>query len=171
MRIKANCLLGFLLFSYLLAGCSLKPLPSPAINKESSLSTDTWSSAFRSVEEKLLFLAKYMEMPSEVQDAEYHIVYHDNSGGMIPGPSDWDIRVALVIEPDNIYLWTDGMKKLVPGQIDVNDIWDELKTESITWQDNELVEYWKRPDFPVYLVVFPESGILLKMMSTRHQPT
>jgi hypothetical protein len=132
--------------------------------------TDTWSSSFDSFEEKIKFLSEYIVIPSEVKDAEYHIVYHDNSGGMVPGPSDWDIRVALKILPEYIPLWREGMKKLIPRQID-NSIWDGLATANITWQDTEMVEYWKRPDFPIYLVVYPDSGVLLKMMTTRHQPT
>ena len=104
-------------------------------------------------------------MFSEVLDAEYHIVFYDNSGGMIPGPSDWDIRVALHIALEDIPLWTEGMQRLAPGQIDVG-LWKELKSERFTWQESELVEYWKRPNSKVVLVVFPESGIVLKMATT-----
>jgi len=108
-------------------------------------------------------------MLSEVKDAEYHIIYCDNSGGLVPGPSDWDIRVALKVDPEDILLWTDGMKKLIPGQIDI-DLWDELKTERLTWEEREWAEYWKRPGANTYLVVYPETGIILKIASTMHKP-
>ncbi|MDR0221385.1 MAG: hypothetical protein LBI54_08295, partial [Lachnospiraceae bacterium] len=65
---------------------------------QKNLTTDTWSNSFASKEEKRSFLAEYLVAPSEILDAEYHIVYHDNSTGRVPGPSDWDIRAALVIK-------------------------------------------------------------------------
>ena len=156
---------GLIIFMGLLIGCSLLLLPSPTNRGESDRTTDTWSSSFESAEESLMFLSEYLTMFSEVLDAEYHIVFHDNSGGLVPGPSDWDIRAALKVTPEDIPLWTEGMKKLVPGQIDV-DLWNELKSERFTWQADELVEYWRRPDSRVVIVVYPESGIILKMTTT-----
>jgi len=146
-------------------GCSLLTSDSLFFREEIDRTTDTWSSSFDSIEERLVFLGEYLFMFSEVLDAEYHIVFYDNSGGMIPGPSDWDIRVALHIALEDIPLWTEGMQRLAPGQIDVG-LWKELKSERFTWQESELVEYWKRPNSKVVLVVFPESGIVLKMATT-----
>ena len=159
-----------------LAGCSIRALPSPNTSPSSNprgeddRTTDTWSSSFDNKDDKLDFLVKYLNLYSDVEDAEYHIVYHDNSGGLIPGPSDWDIRVALKVAAEDIPLWTEGMKKLIPGQIST-DLWDDLKSERFTWNEGELVEYWKRPDSNTWLVVYPETGILLKISSTMYMPT
>ena len=152
-----------------LAGCSLNTPYSSSVRGEDDRTTDTWSYSFVEREEKLDFLSKYITIFSEIQGAEYHIVYHDNSGGLIPGPSDWDIRVALKVAPEDIAKWTDGMKKLVRDQIDL-DLWDELKTEQFTWGIPEWIEYWKRPEANVYLVVYPESGLILKIASTTYKP-
>lgn len=62
-----------------------------------SLTTDSRSTSFEDKEEKLAFLQKYFDMPSEVVDAEYHIVYQDNSQGAVPGLSEWEIRAALQV--------------------------------------------------------------------------
>ena len=183
-----------LLLVSLLAGCSLnsEKLPEPREEPEQTESTgntrgteptasappiaepdrttNTWSSSFRSREEKLAFLCGYMTMPSEVIDAEYHIVYHDNSGGLIPGPSDWDIRVVLKVAPEDTYRWTDGMKRLVPDQIDI-DLWDGLGTEWFTWNGMRGEEdCWKNPDSNEYLVVYPWSSVILKIASTTYMP-
>jgi hypothetical protein len=134
---------------------------------EPDRTTDTWSSSFDNKEEKLNFLGEYITLFSEVLDAEYHIVYHDNSNGLVIGPSDWDIRVVLKVALEDIELWTDGMKKLSPKQIDA-ELWNDLKSERFTWRKSESAEYWKCPDSNIYLVVYPESGILLKIVSTMY---
>ena len=162
-------LFALLILMLFLTSCSPIASPSSTAHEEHDRTTDTWSTSFESIEEKLVFLGDYITIFSEVQDAEYHIIYHDNSGGLIPGPSDWDIRVALKVAQEDIPLWTNGMKKLIPNQIDIN-LWGELKTERFTWGEPELVEYWKRPDSSAYLVVFPETGILLKIASTMYKP-
>lgn len=69
------------------------------------LSTDTRSEAFATAEERLAFLKRYLNFQSVPRDAQYHIVYFDNSQGRIPGPSDWDIRVVLRLEPGDVSLW------------------------------------------------------------------
>lgn len=113
----------------------------------------------------MAFLNKYLIMPSEVLDAEYYIFYQDNSTGMVPGPSDWDIRVALKVKEADIPLWIEGMEEILPEQISEN-MWEDLKTESFTWERHETVKYYKRPESRSYLIVYPDQGIILKMMST-----
>ena len=135
-------------------------------------STDTWSSSFDDQAEKLAFLSEYLIAPSEILDAEYHIVYHDNSGGLIPGPSDWDIRAVIKVTPEDIPLWTAGMNKLVPRQID-NTMWNDLQSQRFSWEERGYALYYKRPDARTYLVVYPYDGIIMKRISTMYisQPT
>ena len=125
---------------------------------------NTWSFDFESMDEKLSFLAEYLIAPSEVLDAEYHVVYHDNSGGLIPGPSDWDIRVALKIKPHDINLWTEGFDEISSSEIDLA-WWDGLATGNISWQTDSAV-YYRRSEHFVYLVVFPNQSVILKAIST-----
>ena len=165
LKIKKLSGCTLILLILLLTGCSSNATPSFTTRGEPDLTTDTWSSTFDNKEDKLDFLEKYITLFSEVQDTEYHIIYHDNSGGMIPGPSDWDIRVALKIAPEDIMLWTDGMKKLISDQIDL-DWWGELNSEQFIWKERDRPEFWKRPDSNAYLVVYPENGVLLKIAST-----
>ena len=170
MIAKKRTAFTLLMLMLLLTGCSPDSPPSSNARGEPDRTTDTWSSSFESKGDKLDFLERYLIFFSEVEDAEFHVVYYDNSGGLIPGPSDWDIRVALKVAPEDIPLWTDGMEKSVPDQIGIG-LWDGLKTERVTWEERDSPEYWKRPDSNTYLVVYPESGILLKIASTVYKPS
>jgi len=132
---------------------------------EHDRSTDTWSASLEDKTEKLAFLREYLAILSEVIDAEYHIVYHDNSGGMIPGPSDWDIRAVLKVAPEDVPLWTDGVNMLISYQLDPS-MWDDLKTAYFTWTEPEGIECWKLPDSKIYMVTYIDSGIILLRAST-----
>ena len=145
------------IFLWLWSGLSL-------IEKENK-TTDTWSYNFTDKEEKLSFLTEYIVAPSEILDAEYHIFFHDNSGGLVPGPSDWDIRVAIKIKPENIFLWTEDFEKTTSAEINLT-WWNKLSTDYILWTDNANVEFYKRENKFSYLVVFKDAGIILKAMST-----
>ena len=68
------------------------------------LSTDTRSSASMTPEARLAFLERYLNFWSEPKDAQYHLVYKDNSRGFSPGPSDWDFRIVLWLEPAEVHL-------------------------------------------------------------------
>jgi len=155
----AVCLLSVLLFTVIFVLRFIEP-----DNDEPNKTTDTWSSEFTGIDEKLAFLTEYLIMPSEVLDAEYHIVYHDNSTGLIPGPSDWDVRVALKIKAEELPLWTDGFDGVSPNEIDLA-WWNELPSDDISW-DSAGAEYYKRESSFSYLVVFPDTGVILKAVST-----
>lgn len=133
--------------------------------EQHSYSTDSWSTSFPDREEKLGFLEEYLVLPSEVRDAEYHIVYQDNSGGLVPGPSDWDIRAALRVEQEDMALWTEGMNRILPEQIDLG-LWNGLETEALDWGQLVPDGCYKRPDSRSYVVLFKDSGIILKLVST-----
>jgi hypothetical protein len=62
-----------------------------------SLTTDTDSRTLPDRQQRLGFLARYLRSKSPITDAEFNIHYRDNSGGGVPGPSDWDIRAALQV--------------------------------------------------------------------------
>ncbi|MCL2812897.1 MAG: hypothetical protein FWD25_13545, partial [Clostridia bacterium] len=101
----------------LLASCTNK---LPTINhNENNKTTNTKSSVFDSKSEKIEFLKKYLLTYSEIADAEYHIVFYDNSTGLIPGPSDWDLKVAIKISPTEIDGWLEDMEICPQEQINM----------------------------------------------------
>jgi hypothetical protein len=75
-----------------------------------SLTTDTRSAQLATDAEKIAFLHRYITLYSAVEATEFHIVYHDNAGGAVPGPSDWDMRVAVKVAPADVSTWTDGLQ-------------------------------------------------------------
>lgn len=68
-----------------------------ACSSPSTLTTDTDSRTQPDRAQRLAFLARYLKSKSAITDAEYVIHYRDNSGGGVPGPSDWDVRAALQV--------------------------------------------------------------------------
>lgn len=46
----------------------------------------------------MAFIRRYLELRAAVTDADFHVVFHDNSHG-IPGPSDWSIVAVLRVKP------------------------------------------------------------------------
>ena len=127
--------------------------------------TDTRSTEFEDRDEKSAFLSRYLDMPSEVSEAAYHVKYWDNSGGRIPGPSDFDIRAAFSVKESDTSLWTAGMKKILPQQVDP-DWWEGLKTPEFTWEIPSNAEYYVRPGTQSYVVVCPDISVILKLVST-----
>jgi hypothetical protein len=80
----------------LLTACSGSPQSPPA----GGLTTDTDSRSLPDAQGRLELLSRYLRSKSAITDAEYIIHYRDNSGGSIPGPSDWDIRAVLQVADD-----------------------------------------------------------------------
>jgi hypothetical protein len=63
--------------------------------------TDARSDRFPTAAERVAFLAKYVKLHSAVEDAAYHIVFHDNGFA----PSDWDMVVAVRLPEDALPAW------------------------------------------------------------------
>ena len=83
------------------AGCS-KPSPS---------STHTTSAALPTVAERVSFLQQYVTFRRNYEQLDFAIDYTNNRGG-VPGPSDWDIRLAAVVLAAEIGTWVAGMTPL-----------------------------------------------------------
>ena len=81
--------------------CACTPSSERAAREEAaprdSLTTNTDSRSLPGEQERLAFLARYLRSKSPIEDAEFIIRYQDNSKGMVPGPSDWDIRAVLQV--------------------------------------------------------------------------
>jgi hypothetical protein len=102
--------------------------------------TDTLSSSFTTVKERLEFLDRYLNFPSQPVDAQYHLIYFDNSVGFPPGPSDWDIKVVVWLEPKDTPLWLKNMTKV--ATFDDFDWVLKLSPES-TELDLETAQYFE----------------------------
>ncbi|HKO49438.1 MAG TPA: hypothetical protein VJV79_17035 [Polyangiaceae bacterium] len=74
-----------------------------------SRTTNTDSNSFASSKERLEFVSRYVTLPAAATDASFRIVFHDNSQGL-PGPSDWDLSVALRVNPSDRQRWLEGAR-------------------------------------------------------------
>lgn len=101
-------LMILVLILLLSAGCIAPIAQSPAGNR----STDTSSSDFSTDTEKVAFLEQYVRFHSTVDKAEFRVIYHDNSGGRLPGPSDWDIQAVMHVA--DTALWIKDKTKVEP---------------------------------------------------------
>ena len=120
---------------FFVAGCSENGPPS----------TKTYSddAKFIQLSKKIEFLEQYVNFRRTYKDLDFIISFHNNSGGLVPGPSDWDIRIVAQIPKAEIELWTNGLHSIslpnidwmknLPGSIDYSGISTWFKS------DNRLV--------------------------------
>jgi hypothetical protein len=81
-----------------------------AANSSPNRSTNTYSKQFATDADKISFLKRYLVLPSAVEAAEFHVVFYDNSGGSVPGPSDWDIEAVFKVAPEHLSAWTQNLQ-------------------------------------------------------------
>jgi len=79
-----------------LTGCAVATGPA---------STDTSSDSLPSLEERIEFLQRYVTFRRTYTDLGFHVAYHNNSGGRVPGPSEWDIRLVAVVPSAELTEW------------------------------------------------------------------
>ncbi len=75
-------------------------------------STRKASSSFATTEEKVAYLHQYVPFKRTYTDVDFLVWYQNNSGGMVPGPSDWDIRVIAIVPIDELSKWIVGYTKV-----------------------------------------------------------
>ena len=112
-----------------ISGLLLLILPLGCNSKNKS--TDIYSYQIQDKTHKLEKLSKYLTKESGIIDAEYHIWYQDNGTGRVPGPSDYNIRIALKIQRDSVDSW---ISHLEPSSRQIsNKNWKDLKLDTKKW--------------------------------------
>jgi hypothetical protein len=145
-----------------LAACGM---PGTRGRVSSSLTTDTWSAQFATDAEKLAFVRRYLTLASAVEATEFHIVYHDNAGGPVPGPSEWNMHVALKLAPADLPAWTSGLQEIDGRDIDLS--WgSELLPNTPRWVRTSQPWVYQRAGGGVLVAVFVPEGIILKHLWT-----
>ncbi len=72
--------------------------------KSGPATTDTRSSSIPTLDARVEFLQRYVAFRRGYEELEFHIEYHNNSGGL-PGPSDWDVRVVARVPAGELNSW------------------------------------------------------------------
>jgi len=145
-----------------LAACGI---PSAGGKTSASLTTDTRSTQFATDAEKIAFVHRYITLYSAVEATEFHIIYHDNAGGAVPGPSDWDMRVALKVAPADILAWTSGLQETEGAGADLS--WGiDLLPDTSRWARTSPPRVYERASGGVIVAAFASEGVILKHMWT-----
>jgi hypothetical protein len=79
--------------------------------------TNTASTAFSTVAEKQEFLERYVKFRRSYEDIHFRISFIDGENGMVPGPTEWNIRLIATVPADEIDQWIDGL-----GEVKVPDL-------------------------------------------------
>jgi len=120
--------------------------------------TDTYSKKFNEIESKILFLKKYLNLRTEIDDAEFYIKYHDNSSN-IPGPSDWYYRIALKVNSDSLSKW--NLNCITQDTLFKIEDWESIIPKNKNWN----LDGQKLSCEDGYILI-PEKNIVLFLDST-----
>jgi hypothetical protein len=131
-----------------------------------SRTTHKRSSDMSSNAEKIAFLNRYLSAKSAIEAAEFIIDYQDNSGGWVPGPSDWDIQAAMKMQPRDTTLWAEGLDRVLSEDIDLS--WGmRLLPQAAMWRIESKPQIFVRPDEDVTVAIFQPEGIVFKRIRSR----
>lgn len=87
--------LTFFLLTFFLVGC--KP--------SGPTSTKITSATYATVAERTKVLNEYVTFRRSYETLDFDIMYQNNGGGTIPGPSDWDIRLVATVPGSELQAW------------------------------------------------------------------
>jgi len=97
MNTPARIMIALLLMAITPSGCS-KTASGPASVTETSV-------ARTGLADRIRFLENYVTFRRQYEKLDYDIMYQNNGGGMVPAPSDWDIRLIAVVPKTEIDDW------------------------------------------------------------------
>ncbi len=107
-----KCILGVVvLFTISQFGC---------IGDNGPATTDTSSQSFAALEQRIDFLERYVSFRRTYIELDFHIWFSNNSGGLVPGPTEWDIRLIAKVPPNEIDSWL--APELIPSP-DIEKEW------------------------------------------------
>ena len=92
-------IIGVALAPVCLVGCLNNPPPTgPPTAKETH-------SARPNLEDRIEFVETYVTFRRSYEQLEYDVWFQNNSGGGIPGPSEWDVHLVAVVPSEELADW------------------------------------------------------------------
>ena len=133
--------------TFAMAGCSSSPSGPASVEETSAARAD--------LRDRIQFIERYVAFRRDYKNLEYEVSYQNNEDGMVPGPSDWDIRLIAAVPPGAVDLWIsanlqriDGSQPQwlgdLPGSIEKNGITEWYKnggTEIGIDRERSIVAY------------------------------
>lgn len=147
-------------------------LAALACASASTLTTDTDSRSLPDRDKRLAFLARYLTAKSALTDAEYVIHYRDNSGGGVPGPSDYDVRAVLQVTRD-VAPWRAGWEPCaLSGKTFAVPAWARALLDRRTeWQHATAPGCFRDPRHPATVAYIFEPDRLVAYRSVSEAST
>jgi hypothetical protein len=83
-------------------------------------STETSSTKFSTLSEKVEFLEQYVKFRRTYEDMDFVIYYRNGSEGRLdtPAPSEWDIRIIAKVPSAELSQWTKGLSPTTSPEVD-----------------------------------------------------
>ncbi|MEO0869948.1 MAG: hypothetical protein AAFY17_16230 [Cyanobacteria bacterium J06642_11] len=85
-----------LIASVLLWGCTTSSGPT---------SVKETSAARPELSDRIDFIEQYVTFDRSYNQLEYDITFQNNGGGLVPGPSDWDIKLLATVPENELAEW------------------------------------------------------------------
>ena len=105
--------------------------------------TSTRSDEFETLAEKVEFLERYVTFDRTYHSLDYVIDYFDGGRGMLPAPSEWDIRIVAVVPKDELGQWSSELHTSEPFDIG----W--VESVGVTINHFELERWYCKGDIEV----------------------
>ena len=119
-----------LVLSLGILGCSAERSGPPTVNTSSESQLE--------LTERIRFLEQYITFRRRYNQLEYRVQFL-NGGGLVPSPSEWDIKILAVIPKEDIQEWIPH--KIQPSKTPyqwISDIPGDIPTAGITeWYQDE----------------------------------
>ena len=82
-----------------------------------SKTTDGDSRRFATVTEKQAFLERYVSFRRCYDELDFAIRYIDGGDGMVPGPTEWDVRILAKVPAESLDEWVSGMELIQTSDV------------------------------------------------------
>lgn len=131
MKSLVRILIAPLLIAFMWSGCSNEVLGPTSVDETSVARTG--------LADRIQFLENYVTFRRQYEKLDYDIMYQNNGGGMVPGPSDWDIRLIALVPESEIQAWVPaGIEKIdTPSPAWLKDLPGTIERDGITeWYHN-----------------------------------
>ena len=97
--------LSLVLAALLIVGC----------DRSGPATTRTVSSKFPTVAARSKFLHQYVTFRRTYETLDFDIMYQTNGGGLVPGPSEWDVRLVATVPASELPAWVPAGASAVPA--------------------------------------------------------
>lgn len=84
---------------------ALTMLSTAACKPSGPPSGKTTSAGITTLAARVKTLHEYVKFQRTYETLDFDIDYHNNGGGLVPGPSDWDIRIVATVPASQLSDW------------------------------------------------------------------